>query len=79
MLSFTDFLILIEVGRLLSLLHGLLQLLAVTAGLVGLLSHLIFAVSRIGLGLALNDGSPFVDPTVTILRIIPLIVVGQDI
>ena len=79
MFSFTDFLILIEVGCLLTLLHGLLQFLAVTAGLVGLLSHLIFAVSRIGLGLALNDGSPFIDSPVTIRRIVPLIVVGEGV
>ena len=47
--------------------------------MVCLLGHLIFAVSRVGLGLALNDGSPFIDSTVTIPGIIALIIVGQGV
>ena len=74
-ISLTNLLMPLQIRLFRLLLHGLLQFLAITARLILFLCHLVFAISRICLNLALDNGAPFVNATVVIGRIVSLIVI----
>ena len=79
MITFADFGMPFQVGFLLLLLHGLLQLVPVITGLVRLLLDGFFLLARVRLTLSLDDSRPLIDAASSILRVVSLVVVGEGV